>query len=551
MQNIKIRCKNETYEITPLLTVEEFIDKYNVKHNEPVAVVINGHLTRLDKKLRVDSTVELIDLHTPQGKKIYESSLFFLLTVAFNKKFPQLSISIEHALVRGVYLRIFGGTFTESNLQELDDCMRSLVAKNLQIIKHSCDWDMAMNLMGNEERADILNLYRYYAPTNYKYYELEDIREGLYLPLVPKTGILKYFSLTKYQEGLVVIIPDFDLATKELPSFLPAPKVYKSFLEFDKWVSILNVHTVGDLNKHIMNGQITELIKTAEAFHEKKVANIADQISNRDRPHRLVLIAGPSSSGKTTFAKRLEIQLKINGQIPTAISLDNYFVDRDKTPRDHEGNYDFENIEAIDIELFSDHMNKLLNGERVVIPRFSFHLGSKIESSQILQLKDNQTIIVEGIHGLNPLLTSNIQNIQETFKVYIAPITPINLHHHDHIESADIRLIRRLVRDSFFRGYSASETLTRWNSVRKGEQKNIFPLQEESDAIFNSALFYELSVLKYYAERELLHIERDNPSYPEGQRLLKLLSYFLPMNERDVPDNSILKEFIGGSSFHY
>ncbi|MEI8346151.1 MAG: nucleoside kinase, partial [Pseudomonadota bacterium] len=291
-------------------------------------------------------------------------------------------------------------------------------------------------------------------------------------------------------------------------------------------------------------------IKVSEALHEKKVSQIADMIAKRPFIPRVVLIAGPSSSGKTTFSKRLGVQLLVNGLRPVAISLDNYFVERERTPKDENGDFDFEALEAIDVELFNQQLNQLIRGEEVSIPRFDFRTGGRKGISQKLKLEADHILIIEGIHGLNPTLTKSVED-KYKFRIYISALTQLNLHRHDRISTSDSRLIRRIVRDSYFRGYSASETLSRWPSVRKGENKNIFPLQENGDVMFNSALFYELSVLKGHAERALLKVGKDDPVYIEAQRLLKFLSYFLPIDSSDVPNTSILREFIGGSSFDY
>ncbi|MBL6991398.1 MAG: nucleoside kinase [Bacteriovoracaceae bacterium] len=549
MENINITYKEKIYEITPLCTVSEFIKENNIPVEDPVGVVINGYLTRLGNKLRIDSMIDIVELASPQGKKIYDSSVQFLFLVAFTKLFPDLSVFIQHSIHKGIYAEVHRGMLTNDDVAKLETNMRKMVSEDLPIERITKDWDIALSEMKEQERQDMVNLYRYYTPSSFKLYELDGVSEALYLPLVPSTKDLSYFKLEKYQDGVVIVIPDFTFS-KEIPEFVDRPKLFKTYQEYHYWSRILKVRTVGQLNRYIMHGGIGDLIKVAEAFHEKRVAEIADQITERERRAKLVLIAGPTSSGKTTFAKRLGVQLMVNGYRPVSISMDNYFVDRDKTPRDEEGNYDFETIDAIDVSLFVQHISSLLKGEEIEIPRFDFQTGTKRSSGKKMRLESDEIVIIEGIHGINPKLTESISN-RDKFKIYIAPLTQLNLHRHDRIPSSDTRLIRRLVRDSFFRGYSAAETLHRWRSVRNGEKKNIFPLQEEADTIYNSALFYELSVLKLYAERELLHVERSDQMYVEAQRLLKFLSYFLPLDASDIPSNSILKEFIGGSSFNY
>ncbi len=540
----------KNYEVEPLLTVEEFIFKHEIKVNDPVAVVINGVLARLNAKIRTDSALDVIDLESQLGKRIYESSVTYLFVVAFTKLYPKLNVFIQHSIQKGVYAEIDGAELSVEEIEKIAEKMKQMVEADMEINQVTRDWDVSMSTMKEKERNDMLNLYRYYSPSSFKFYELDGVEESVYLPLLPSTKHLKYFHIQKYRDGVVIILPEFIGGSKDIPVFEDRPRLFKTFQEYNEWTRILKVRTVGQLNKYIMNGQIDDLIKVAEAFHEKRVANIADQITKGEKPKRLVLIAGPTSSGKTTFSKRLGIQLMVNGFNTVPISMDNYFVDRAHTPKDAEGNFDFESLDAIDVPLFMEHINRLLLGEEVEIPRFDFHTGSKRPSGYKLKLSKNEIVVIEGIHGINPKLTSSVSS-DDKFKIYIAPLTQLNLHRHDRIPASDTRLIRRIVRDSFFRGYTASETIGRWRSVRAGEKKNIFPLQEEVDTVYNSALFYELSVLKVHAERELLRVERGDPVYPESQRLLKFLSYFLPLDAADIPSTSIIKEFIGGSSFKY
>ena len=547
MQKLKVVYKGKEYDVSPLSTAQEIILSHNLPVKDPMAVVVNGHFTRLTEKIKVDSTVEIIEFGSPLGRRIYETSVLFLFLVAFSRKFPELTVFIQHSIHRGVYAEIQGRKLNAEEIGSIDQEMRRMVKDNLPIERFTEDWDVSLNEMVDKDRQDIFNLYRYLAPSVFKYYKLEGIRESLYLPLAPSTGILGHFGLEPYEDGVVVMMPD---ENKQIPKFVNRPKLFNTYREYHEWSRILKVRTVGQLNRYIMDERIGDLIRVAEAFHEKKVAQIADQITKREHVPRLVLIAGPSSSGKTTFSKRLGIQLIVNGFHPVTINMDNYFVDRDLTPRDANGNYDFESLEAIDVALFIEHVAALLRGEEIEIPKFDFFTGTKRGSGKKLKLNGNQIIIIEGIHGINPKLTSSIA-VEDKFKIYIAPLTQLNLHRHDRIAASDTRLIRRLVRDSYFRGYGASETLARWRSVREGEKKNIFPLQEEADAIYNSALFYELSVLKTHAERELLRVEKDDPSYPEARRLRKFMTYFLPLNPDNIPSTSILREFIGGSDFRY
>lgn len=549
MRKLSVKIDGKQVEVPALSTIEEIIATCDIKTQDPIAAIVNGHLVRLNQKIRMDSNIQLVDMKSAQGKQIYESSALFLFLVSFQKLFPGYEVFIQHTIQRGIYAEVSGGTLTAEQVTSIKSHMSKLVDGKIPIEKVERDWDEVMESMKERDRNDMINLFRYHHPTKLEFFELDGVDECLYLPLAPNTSYLKWFDIVKYRDGVVILLPDFK-HNKEIPEFLDRPKIFNSFLEYNQWTQILKVRTVGQLNKYIMNDEIGDLIKVSEALHEKRVAHIADQITTRPHVPRLVAIAGPSSSGKTTFSKRLEIQLRVNGFMPVTIGMDNYFVDREFTPRDEDGNYDFEDIKAIDVELFSSHINDLLQGKEIELPRFDFQKGKKFPSGEKMRLEKNQIIVFEGIHGLNPLLTSHIPR-EDLFKIYIAPLTQLNIHRHDRIPAADTRLLRRMVRDNFFRGYSAVDTLSRWASVRRGEKKNIFPLQEEADAIFNSALFYELSVLKPYAERELLKVTKDSPEYAEAQRLLRFLSFFLPLHTNETPSTSILKEFIGGSTFEY
>jgi len=550
MEPLNIEYQNKVYKVAPLTNTLEFIAQMGISIKDPVAVVINGHLGRLNKKFKVDSSLNIIERSSFQGRKIYESSVLFMFRVAFNKLFPNCSLFIQHSLHAGVYAEVKDMELSEENINEIENLMKNMVTKGLDISRKTRDWDISMEEFANLGRKDLLHLYKYYSPTIYKYYELDGVEESLYLPQLPNTKYLQFFKLQKYHEGVIVIIPDFFNGDNKIPDFIDRPKLFDTYREYHAWSRILKVRMVGQLNRYIMNDEIQQLIMVAEALHEKKMAQIADSITKKEIMPRLILIAGPSSSGKTTFSKRIGIQLKVNGINPVSINLDNYFVDREKTPKDEFGNYDFESIDAINVELFNQHLADLLAGKEVEIPRFDFHTGMQKRVGTKLQITDDQVLIIEGIHGLNPKLTMAIDD-KFKYKIYISALTQLNVHRHDRIPASDTRLLRRIVRDSNFRGYSATETLERWQSVRVGETKNIFPLQETADVIFNSALFYELSVLKGHAERELRRVEKKEPTYPEARRLLKFLSFFLPIEEKVIPRTSILREFIGDSSFDY
>ena len=549
MHKIKITHKKKEYECGALITPIEFINNNNIKVEYPVGAIINGKLAQLSKRIPVDAQLRIIQRETYEGQKIYESSLLFLFVTAFRKLFPQLDVFIQHSIQQGIYAEVRQGQVTEKDVKNISKLMDQMVKRDIPINLSQREWDVANHKLKEDGRFDLINLHKYLFSTEIKTYELDGVEDCLYLPLLPSTKCIDHFELRKYQDGIAILMPDFEKGTT-IAAFKHNPKLFTTYQEYRDWSRILRVRTVGQLNSYIINSEIGDYMKVSEALHEKKVMEIADQISNNEPLRRVVLIAGPSSSGKTTFSKRLAIQLRVNGFRPLGISLDHYFVDRIKTPKDEFGNYDFESLDAIDYDLFQKHLNELLNGKEIELPNFDFKTGESTNSGVFLKMESDQIIIIEGIHGLNPKLTDHIDD-KHKFKIYISALTQLNLHRHDRVPTSDTRLIRRIVRDSLFRGYSANDTLKQWKSVRAGEGKNIFPFQESADVVYNSALFYELSVLKPHAEAQLLKVEPDHPMYAEAQRLLKFLSYFLPLESDDVPQVSILKEFIGGSSFRY
>jgi uridine kinase len=367
--------------------------------------------------------------------------------------------------------------------------------------------------------------------------------------MVPSTGYLKVFDLVPYYEGLLLRIPN-PAKFSEVQPYTKLDKLFGVFQEHKDWAEILNVDNLANLNDSTLNGQSSDIIKISEALHEKKVAEIANVITERKKQVRIIMVAGPSASGKTTFSKRLMVQLAVNGLKPVMISLDDYFVDRDRTPKDIFGEYDFEAIEAIDIEFFNRQLLQLFNGETIELPRFDFTLGQRIASGKSLQLGPNSILIVEGIHGMNPNLIPHIKT-ENTYKIFLSALTQISIDDQNHISTTDNRLIRRMIRDSKYRNYSAQDTIRRWPSVRAGEDKNIFPYQENADVMFNSAMVYELAVLKKYAEPLLKAVPESQPEFSESNRLLKFLSYIKPIDDLEIPPTSLIREFLGGSSFIY
>ncbi len=549
-QTINITYGEKEYEVDLNSTPFDFIKKYNIETNQPVASVLNGHVTRMNKKIKANCVLNFIERNTYQGQKIYESTAVFMFLVAFYKTFPDLNVFIQHSIQQGIFAEVAERELSAEEIKKIEDNMIQMTKEAMPIQKESMNMDLFLESMEENERSDILNLFKYYVPSEIDVYELDGFAEFLYLPLLPNAKHVTEFQIKKYQNGIAIIFPDYEKSTV-IGDFKHHESLFQCYREYHRWTKVLKVRTVGQLNRHIMNDSIDERIIIAEALHEQKLAYIASDIIKKDFMPKLILIAGPSSSGKTTFSKRLSVHLKAAGLTTVAVSLDNYFLERSETPKDEEGNYDFESLRAIDVNLFQDQIGKLLAGEKVELPHFDFKEGKKVYKGNFLQLEEDQIMIVEGIHGINPELTKSIED-KFKYRIYISPMTQLNIHRHDRVATSDTRLLRRIVRDSSYRGYSAADTLKQWRHVRTGEAVNIFPFQDVADATFNSALFYEMALLKKKAERELLKVERTDPTFAEAQRLLKFLSFFLPLDEdRIIPSTSIVREFIGGSSFKY
>lgn len=510
---------------------------------------VDNDIRSLDFVPYMDCNVEFLTYKNPEGRECYRRSCTFILARAVLELYRNARLAIDHSIGDGYYYDLYTDVpVSETLLGYITEKMRNIVAKDEPFQKRVLTRAEAVALFKKEgypEKARLLqnlNTDQVGVVNSWKYY---DVDLG---PMVPSTGYIKVFELKQYATGFVLLFPRADDPTR-VSEIRNQPKIFSVYRQSKALGKILEVNNVGRLNQIIQSGDISDFIKVAEAFHEKKIAEIADEITKR-KDCRLVLIAGPSSSGKTTFSKRLCIQLRVNGLRPVALSLDNYFLNRELTPRDEEGNYDFEDIHALDLELFNQNLQDLLLGKEVIIPKFDFTTGSRKPEGTKLRINEDQIIIVEGIHGLNDELTSSIPPHQK-FKIYVSALTQLVIDDYNRIATTDTRLIRRIVRDKKFRNYSAVETIDRWPSVRRGEEKNIFPYQEAADAVFNSALPYEWAVLKTFVEPLLLDIQPDKKAYGEARRLLRLLNLFKPLDAREVPPTSILREFIGGSSFHY
>lgn len=510
-----------------------------------VAAMLNGELRELTWSLTEDDKVEFLDLSSDDGQRIYTRSLSFLLVRAAKDIIPEGQISIEHSLGNGLYVEVRGShLLAEEDVQALEDRMRQLVQADLPFKKTQMPLTQAQEIFQRQGQLDKVRLLEYRKKDYLNMYELDGLYDYFFGYMVPSTGFLDKFALHFYLPGMILLFPN-RYKPNVVPQYQDQPKLAAVFREAERWGDILQVGDVASLNSIIASGGGTELVRIAEALHEKKIAEIADEVTARHESVRLVFIAGPSSSGKTTFCQRLYIQLRVNGLRPAMISLDDYFVNRENTPRDETGEYDFEALEALDLKLFNQQLVKLIQGLEVEVPVFDFKQGRRTWVGRRLQVKPGQPILIEGIHGLNPKLTPAIPK-EKQFRIYISALTQLNIDRHNRIPTTDTRLLRRIVRDSKFRSASAEETILRWPSVRRGEERNIFPFQEEADAMFNSALVYELSAIKHQAESVLTQIPTDSPAYPRAKMLTKFLAYFLPLDaQEEIPRNSILREFIG------
>lgn len=555
MEHIKIVCENCNSELfvdwgTRLKDVAKMIATPDRK--EPwLAAYVNNSIRELDYRICEPITVKFIDITHFEGIRVYQRTLFMILHKAVHDLYPDNRFRIKHSLSKGFYCELEGITPSEEVAARVRERVDELIAQNIPIVRNKMLKEEAIEIyrqLGFEDKIAIINSRPHLYVTVYR---LADMAGYFYGALAPSTGLIHLYDFRPYGEGFHITCPR-RTEPSMLENVVPQQKMYEVFSEYKDWVDIIGVSNVGSLNQMISDGKSTGLIQVAEALHEKKIGKIADTIAeaHAERGVRMVLIAGPSSSGKTTFCKRLGIGLGVLGFHPQSISLDDYFVDRTKTPRDESGDYDYEALEAIDLALFNDHLRRLFAGEAVVLPRYNFITGLREWHEKPLQLDDRSILLVEGIHGLNPRLTNGVADNLK-FRVYISALTSISMDDLSRIPTTDNRLLRRMIRDFATRGCDATATLQRWASVRKGEDKHIFPYQENADVMFNSSLFYEIPVLKAYA-LPLLHSVPDTvEEYAEARRLFKFLDNFLPIATDDIPPTSILREFVGGSSFKY
>ncbi len=512
------------------------------------ACIIDNQLIGFSAYFPESNNIKLLTVCEGEGRRTYERTLAFLCDYILTKAGYKNSLVMEHSLGEALYGEV-RGVDKSIALELLREGLSYLSSKNIPIEVVDLTKQEAIKYLKEEKGYDQLRLIQYMAKNIFTFYKIGDYMAYMAGPLVPTTGFIKVFDIKEFKNGFLIFLPD----TKD-PCKLSAPvkrdKLFETFQESKSWAEILEIDDVGHLNEAIETGRISDLIKIQEGLHEKKIAQIADIISKRSNEIKVVLIAGPSSSGKTTFSKRLKIQLTINGLTPRTISLDDYFLDREQTPLGEDGEPDYESFYALDYKLFREHLQKLIKGEKVQIPKFSFTKGKRDGIREEISLSQKDIIIVEGIHGLNPELTEGISE-RNKFKIYVSSLTQLNIDRLNRIPTRDTRLIRRMVRDFRYRGHSATKTLSMWPKVAKGEDLYIFPYQEEADIMFNSALTYEFAVLKNYAEPMLRSVKCDDPNYSEALRLLNFLFHFIGVMPFEIPPTSIIREFIGGSSFEY
>lgn len=551
-ETVRVRFPNGAlYEAPVGAPIEVFIksalaDQVLDEATPIVAALANGRLCELTYSLKTDANLVPIPVTSSDGTRIYQRSLSFLLVTAVKELFPYAKIIIDHSLTAGgLFCTVQDwGPFTPNDLAHIEARMREMVVEDAPITKRRIPIEEAIALFQVQGYQDKVRLLSYRRKNYLTVYVLHEMVDYFYGYMVPSAGYLQWFGLKHYPPGFILRHP---LASRpqELPPFRDSPRLAAVFREYGKWLRLMEVGSVSGLNRAIEDGRIREVILVAEALHEQRIAEIARDIARRRDEVKLVLIAGPSSSGKTTFVKRLAVQLLANGIRPVVIGMDDYFVERDKTPYTPEGDYDYESIHALDLPLFNEHLLQLMDNQPITLPHYNFHTGKR-EQGHTLALGQDQIILAEGIHGLNPKLVPAIP-AERIYRVYVSALTNLNIDPHNRVPTTDTRLLRRLIRDAAYRSYSAQETIERWKSVRRGEGRNIFPYQEHADVTFNSALAYELAVLKPFAEPLLRQVEPGTMTYVEAKRLLAFLEWFLPCQPDPIPDNSILREFIGGS----
>ena len=551
-QLLHIRCKNnkKSLKVPMGSTLSDVFKEINLQMPYgPVSAKVNNKVEGLHYRLYHNKDVEYLDLHTQSGIRTYTRSLFLVLCKAVHDLYSRSEVIIDIPVSNGYYCNLrLGHAITAEDVNRIRTRMQEIVNAHLPIQRFETTTEEAIDMfskLGDEQKAKLLKS----SGTLYTvYYVLDDYKDYYYGSMLTNTSQLYLFGLEPYFDGVLLRIPSVQ-DPSQLGALIRQDKMFEVFKEHHRWQSLLGIKTVGDFNEAVGNGEATNLINVSEALQEKKISQIADKIAAK-KDIKVVLIAGPSSSGKTTFCKRLSVQLLASGVKPVQISLDDYFVNREETPKDEQGEYDYESIYALNIPLINEQFNALFNGQEVELPKYNFQTGSSEKSGNKLRLEENNVLVVEGIHALNPTLTAQIPD-DKKFKIYASALTTILLDNHNYIPTTDNRLLRRIVRDYKYRGCSAQETIRRWPSVRSGENKWIFPYQEQADVMFNTAMLFELAVIKPQAEEVLEQVPENCEEYAEAYRLRKFLKYFSPLPFRALPPTSLLREFLGGSSFKY
>jgi uridine kinase len=554
-KQVTIYCKNtKSYHNYSLGTsLIEIYQDLKIELKYPVmAARVNYKVEDLNFLIYKPKDVEFIDSSTSSGMRVYVRTLSMVLAKAVSELFPQAILRIEHPISKGYYCQLdnLGQPLNEEIIKQIKDRVNLIISQGKRIICEEKQTKEAKELFVNKaKQRDKTSLFETLGNPYFRFFRIDDFIDYYTGVLLPSTNYLSLFDLIEYYDGILLKIPSRDNPV-EMEEVVLSPKIFDIYKEYVGWNNIMDMNNVGDFNVACLNNQSFNMIKVSEALHEKKVASIADMISQRADKVRFVLVSGPSSSGKTTFSKRLSIQLIVSGLRPVVMSLDNYFVNRLDTPLDKNGEWDFEDLHALDLPLFNQNLKQLLNGEEIEIPFFNFEDGKRYYKGEKLKLQKDSILIMEGIHALNPELIPDISS-EITFKIYVSALTTISIDNHNWIPTADTRLLRRIIRDYRFRNYTARETIARWPSVRRGEEKWIFPYQEKADVMFNSALLFELAVLKRHAEPILEDVPKYCDEYTEAHRLIKFLNYFVPIHDREIPPTSLLREFLGGSSFRY
>lgn len=549
--NVRVEINEMIREYPRNITLKEIAAEYQKDYKDDIILAfVNHKLRELFKPVEEDCKVRFVTTAEDAGRKTYMRGMILIMLKAFYAEMGAENVkkvSVEYTIGNGLYCEYEGTVdLTKDKVLAIKNRMTEIIKRDIPFLKRSIGTDHAIELFRKYRMFDKEKLFRYRRVSKANIYNLDGFEDYYYGYMPPSTGMLKYFDLVAYDDGLIMLLPN-QKNPREVASFVPQQKLYVTLKESNHWAKMMEIENVGALNDIISQGKMNDLILVQEALQEKKISDIAEAI-RKVGGKKFIMIAGPSSSGKTTFSHRLSIQLKAHGMKPHPIAVDNYFVDREKTPKDEKGNYNFESLHAIDLEQFNRDMTDLMNGKTVDIPVFNFITGRREYKGNYLTLGAEDILVIEGIHGLNDELSYSLPR-DSKYKIYISALTQLNIDEHNRIPTTDGRLLRRMVRDARTRGASAQTTISMWPSVRRGEEENIFPFQEDADVMFNSALIYELAVLKQYAEPILFGIDRSCEEYIEAKRLLKFLDYFIGTPSESVPKNSILKEFVGGSCF--